>query len=143
MYIFPHVCYFLYKNKLKDNKHLKMEEVYVNMLGALHPNIGSPSPTGDGNVVLLKSKRHAATARRAIADEECAERKLKINKSVRSDLRVRVSDVVFVYACGDAKYASAGVDASARWTKLPGLVRSIWCSSTRFLCGRLSPCFHS
>lgn len=53
----------------------------------------------DGDHVLLKSRRRVAAA-----DEECLERKLKINEAVRSDLRVHLKDVVYVYAWPDAKH---------------------------------------
>lgn len=73
-------------------------------LCALHPRTMKKLSISDGDAVLLKSKRRRETRCVAVADEECPERMLKINEAVRSDLRVRLKDVVFVYACPDAKY---------------------------------------
>ncbi|CAN6285724.1 unnamed protein product [Urochloa humidicola] len=57
-----------------------------------------------GDIVLLKGKRRRDTVCMAIPDEECGESKIRINKVARSNLRVRLADVVSVHPCHDAKY---------------------------------------
>ncbi|GJM86320.1 hypothetical protein PR202_ga02170 [Eleusine coracana subsp. coracana] len=59
-----------------------------------------------GDVLLLKGKRRRDTVCIAMADEYCPEHALKINRTVRSNLRVRLSDVVSVHACHDARYGA-------------------------------------
>ncbi|CAM0880460.1 unnamed protein product [Alopecurus aequalis] len=57
-----------------------------------------------GDVVLLKGKRRRSTVCMAFPDDTCEEHKIKMNKVVRSNLRVRIADVVSVHQCHDAKY---------------------------------------
>ncbi|KAK1682930.1 hypothetical protein QYE76_043778 [Lolium multiflorum] len=57
-----------------------------------------------GDLVLLKGKRRRSTLCIAFTDDTCEEHKMKINKVVRSNLRVRIADVVSVHLCHDAKY---------------------------------------
>ncbi|KAL6649191.1 hypothetical protein ACP70R_013415 [Stipagrostis hirtigluma subsp. patula] len=57
-----------------------------------------------GDVVLLKGKRRRDTVCIAMSDDQCEEHTLRINKTVRSNLRVRLADVVSVHACHQAKY---------------------------------------
>lgn len=40
----------------------------------------------------------------ALADESCEEPKIRMNKVVRTNLRVRLGDVVSVHQCPDVKY---------------------------------------
>ena len=39
-----------------------------------------------------------------LVDEQCEEEKIRMNKVVRANLRVRLSDVVSVHQCPDLKY---------------------------------------
>lgn len=39
-----------------------------------------------------------------IADEACEEEKMRVNRVVRENLRVRLGDVVSVHQCHDVKY---------------------------------------
>ena len=39
-----------------------------------------------------------------LADEQCEESKIRMNKIVRGNLRVRLGDVVSVHQCPDVKY---------------------------------------
>ena len=57
-----------------------------------------------GDVVLLKGKRRRTTLCIAIPDDACDEHRMKVNRAVRSNLRVRVADVVSVHSCHDAKF---------------------------------------
>lgn len=40
----------------------------------------------------------------ALADDTCDEPKIRMNKVVRNNLRVRLGDVVSVHQCADVKY---------------------------------------
>uniref|UniRef100_A0ACD5UQY9 Uncharacterized protein n=1 Tax=Avena sativa TaxID=4498 RepID=A0ACD5UQY9_AVESA len=71
---------------------------------SLHPATMERLSIFRGDVVLLKGKRRRSTLCIAFADDTCEEHKMKINKVVRSNLRVRIADVVSVHHCHDAKY---------------------------------------
>ncbi|KAI4965242.1 hypothetical protein ZWY2020_054963 [Hordeum vulgare] len=58
-----------------------------------------------GDTVLLKGKRRHSTVCMALPDDTCEEHKMRINKVARSNLRVRIADVVSVHLCHDVKYA--------------------------------------
>ncbi|KAK8955636.1 hypothetical protein KSP40_PGU001685 [Platanthera guangdongensis] len=53
---------------------------------------------------LLQGKKRKDTICIALADESCEEAKIRMNKVVRSNLRVRLGDVVSVHQCQDVKY---------------------------------------
>jgi len=57
-----------------------------------------------GDTVLLKGKKRKDTVCIVLADESCEEGKIRMNKVVRSNLRVRLGDVVSVHQCTDVKY---------------------------------------
>eukprot|EP00794_Sanderia_malayensis_P008000 gene8000-8859_t len=57
-----------------------------------------------GDTVLLKGKRRKETVCIVLSDDTCANEKVKINKVVRQNLRVRLGDIVSVQACPDVKY---------------------------------------
>lgn len=52
----------------------------------------------------LQGKKRKDTICIALADETCDEPKIRMNKVVRSNLRVRLGDVVSVHQCPDVKY---------------------------------------
>lgn len=54
--------------------------------------------------VVLQGKKMKDTICIALADDTCEEPKIRMNKVVRSNLRVRLSDVVSVHQCPDVKY---------------------------------------
>lgn len=54
--------------------------------------------------VVLQGKKRKDTICIALADDTCEEPKIRINKVVRSNLRVRLGDVVSVHQCPDVKY---------------------------------------
>lgn len=58
-----------------------------------------------GDTVLLKGKRRKVTVCVALADENCEDGKILMNRVVRNNLRVKLSDIVAVQACSDIKYA--------------------------------------
>ena len=50
-----------------------------------------------GDTVLLKGKKRKDTVCIVLADENCEEGKIRMNKAVRKNLRVRLGDVVSVH----------------------------------------------
>jgi len=50
-----------------------------------------------GDTVLLKGKKRKDTVCIVLADESCEEGKIRMNKVVRKNLRVRLGDVVSVH----------------------------------------------
>jgi len=57
-----------------------------------------------GDTVLLKGKKRHDTVCIVLADDTCEEAKIRINKVVRKNLRVRLGDVVSIHQCTDIKY---------------------------------------
>ncbi|KAJ3088240.1 AAA ATPase cdc48 [Quaeritorhiza haematococci] len=57
-----------------------------------------------GDTVLIKGKKRRDTVLIVLADDEMENSKIRINKVVRGNLRVRLGDVVSVHACTDIKY---------------------------------------
>lgn len=52
----------------------------------------------------LQGKKRKDTVCIALADEACEEPKIRMNKVVRANLRVRLGDIVSVHQCPDVKY---------------------------------------
>lgn len=57
-----------------------------------------------GDTVLLKGKKRKDTICIVLSDDNVEENKVRMNKVVRSNLRVRLGDVVSVHQCADIKY---------------------------------------
>uniref|UniRef100_A0A1B0CLN3 Vesicle-fusing ATPase n=1 Tax=Lutzomyia longipalpis TaxID=7200 RepID=A0A1B0CLN3_LUTLO len=57
-----------------------------------------------GDTVLLKGKRRKETVCIVLSDENCPDEKIRMNRVVRNNLRVRLSDVVSIQSCQDIKY---------------------------------------
>lgn len=57
-----------------------------------------------GDTVLLKGKRRKETVCIVLSDDSCPDEKIRMNRIVRNNLRVRLSDVVSVQPCPDVKY---------------------------------------
>jgi len=55
-------------------------------------------------LICPQGKKRKDTICIALADETCEEPKIRMNKVVRSNLRVRLGDVVSVHQCPDVKY---------------------------------------
>lgn len=53
---------------------------------------------------FLQGKKRRDTVCIALADETCDEPKIRMNKVIRTNLRVRLGDVVSVHQCPDVKY---------------------------------------
>ncbi|XP_047074132.1 cell division cycle protein 48 homolog [Lolium rigidum] len=90
----------------KAANRLVVEEATTddNSICNLHPATMDELSIFKGDLVLLKGKRRRATVCIVIPDDTCEEHKLRINKVARSNLRVRIADVVSVHLCPDAKY---------------------------------------
>lgn len=57
-----------------------------------------------GDVVLIKGKRKRDTVCIALTDDSCDENHIRMNKVVRKNLKIKLSDVVSVHAFPDTKY---------------------------------------
>jgi len=55
-------------------------------------------------VKLVGKKKRKDTICICLSDEECDKGKIKMNKVVRNNLRVKLSDVVIIKPCTDVKY---------------------------------------
>jgi transitional endoplasmic reticulum ATPase len=52
----------------------------------------------------VQGKKRKDTVCIVLADDTCDEPKIRMNKVVRANLRVRLGDVVSVHQCADVKY---------------------------------------
>ena len=52
----------------------------------------------------MQGKKRKDTVYIVLVDDTCEEHKIRMNKVVRSNLRVRLGDVVSVHQCPDVKY---------------------------------------
>ncbi|KAL5721329.1 Cell division control protein 48 E [Ranunculus cassubicifolius] len=75
-----------------------------NSIAALHPSTIEKLNLFHGDTVLIKGKKRRDTVCILLGDETCEESKIRMNKVVRSNLRVRLSDVVSIHSCPDVKY---------------------------------------
>lgn len=57
-----------------------------------------------GDTVLLKGKKRKDTVCIVLADEECEDVRIRCNRVVRNNLRVRLGDVISVSACPNIQY---------------------------------------
>ncbi|KAF2344920.1 CDC48 N-terminal subdomain [Trinorchestia longiramus] len=57
-----------------------------------------------GDTVLLKGKKRKQTVCIVLSDENCPDDKIRMNRVVRNNLRVRLGDIVSVQPCPDVKY---------------------------------------
>lgn len=57
-----------------------------------------------GDTVLLKGKKRKDTVCIVLSDDTCEESKIRINKVVRKNLRVKLGDIVSIHQCTDVKY---------------------------------------
>ncbi|GAU20313.1 hypothetical protein TSUD_337940 [Trifolium subterraneum] len=75
-----------------------------NSVVALHPETMEKLQLFRGDTILIKGKKRKDTICIALADDTCEEPKIRMNKVVRNNLRVRLGDVVSVHQCADVKY---------------------------------------
>ncbi|KAH7935131.1 transitional endoplasmic reticulum ATPase isoform X2 [Rhipicephalus sanguineus] len=57
-----------------------------------------------GDTVLLKGKKRRETVCIVLSDDTCPSEKIRMNRCIRNNLRVRLGDVVSIQACPDVKY---------------------------------------
>ncbi|ENN74523.1 hypothetical protein YQE_08847, partial [Dendroctonus ponderosae] len=57
-----------------------------------------------GDTVLLKGKRRKETVCIVLSDDTCSNEKIRMNRNVRNNLRVRLCDIVAIQPCPDVKY---------------------------------------
>ncbi|KAJ8717409.1 hypothetical protein PYW08_005808 [Mythimna loreyi] len=57
-----------------------------------------------GDTVLLKGKRRKETVCIVLSDDNCPDEKIRMNRVVRNNLRVRLSDIVSIAPCPSVKY---------------------------------------
>ncbi|CAO3685627.1 unnamed protein product [Umbelopsis ramanniana] len=57
-----------------------------------------------GDVALIKGKKRRDTVLIVLADDDLEDNKVRINKVVRNNLRIRLGDVVSIHPCPDIKY---------------------------------------
>jgi len=57
-----------------------------------------------GDTVLLKGRKRRETVAIVISDDTCPNEKIRMNRCIRNNLRVRLGDVITVQGCPDIKY---------------------------------------
>merc|ERR1712134_208883 len=57
-----------------------------------------------GDTVLIKGKKRKETVCIVLSDDTCTDEKIRIPRLVRTNLRIRLSDVVALHPCPDVKY---------------------------------------
>ncbi|KAK3538817.1 hypothetical protein QTP86_015944 [Hemibagrus guttatus] len=57
-----------------------------------------------GDTVLLKGKKRRETVCIVLSDDSCSDEKVRMNRVVRNNLRVRLGDVISIQPCPDVKY---------------------------------------
>ncbi|KAK7281937.1 hypothetical protein RIF29_10331 [Crotalaria pallida] len=75
-----------------------------NSVVTLHPATMEKLQFFRGDTVLIKGKKRKDTVCIVLVDEQCDEPKIRMNKVVRANLRVRLGDIVSVHQCPDVKY---------------------------------------
>ncbi|KAJ7548620.1 hypothetical protein O6H91_07G019700 [Diphasiastrum complanatum] len=75
-----------------------------NSVIGLHPDTMEKLQFFRGDTVLIRGKKRRDTVCVVLADDACEEAKIRMNKVIRANLKVRLGDVVSVYQCADVKY---------------------------------------
>ena len=57
-----------------------------------------------GDSVLLKGKKRKETVCIVLSDDTVSDERIRMNRVVRNNLRLRLGDVVSITACSDIKY---------------------------------------
>jgi transitional endoplasmic reticulum ATPase len=57
-----------------------------------------------GDTALIKGKRKRDTVCIVLADDDCPPEKIRMNRVVRNNLRVRIGDVITIHQCPDIPY---------------------------------------
>jgi len=75
-----------------------------NSVVSLHPDKMEELQLFRGDTVLIKGKKRKDTVCIVLVDDTCEEPKIRMNKVVRKNLRVRLGDIVSLHQCTDVKY---------------------------------------
>ncbi|KAL2539561.1 Cell division control protein 48E [Abeliophyllum distichum] len=75
-----------------------------NSVVSMHPAKMEALQLFRGDTILIKGKKRKDTVCIVLADEQCDESKIKMNKVVRANLRVHLGDVISAHQCPDVKY---------------------------------------
>ncbi|XP_060948384.1 transitional endoplasmic reticulum ATPase [Limanda limanda] len=57
-----------------------------------------------GDTVVLKGRKQRQTVCIVLSDDTCSDERIRLNRVTRSNLRVRLGDVISIHACSDIKY---------------------------------------
>ncbi|XP_028824707.1 transitional endoplasmic reticulum ATPase isoform X1 [Denticeps clupeoides] len=57
-----------------------------------------------GDTVVLRGRKRRQTVCIVLTDESCADERVRMNRVIRNNLRVRLGDVTSIHACPDVKY---------------------------------------
>lgn len=57
--------------------------------------------------VIVKGKRRRETVCVVLSDDSCPNEKVRMNRVVRNNLRVRIGDIISIYPCPDIKYGKS------------------------------------
>uniref|UniRef100_A0A7N1A4D4 Uncharacterized protein n=1 Tax=Kalanchoe fedtschenkoi TaxID=63787 RepID=A0A7N1A4D4_KALFE len=77
-----------------------------NSVVSMHPHAMDRLQLFLGDTILIKGKKRKDTLCTVFSDETCEEPRIRMNKVVRSNLRVRPGDLVSVYQCADVQYGT-------------------------------------
>ncbi|KAL9652748.1 hypothetical protein ABK040_010781 [Willaertia magna] len=90
----------------KEKNRLIVDEATQddNSIVAIHPDTVDALELFRGDTVRIIGKKHKDTIAIVLSDEECEKGKIKMNKVIRKNLRVRLGDVVIIKPCPDVKY---------------------------------------
>ncbi|KAI8056032.1 AAA ATPase [Syncephalis plumigaleata] len=77
-----------------------------NSVISMSPNTMEKLQLFRGDSVIVKGKKRHDTVLIALSEDDCEDGKVRLNRVVRKNLRVRLGDIVTVNACPDIKYGT-------------------------------------
>ncbi|XP_029908996.1 transitional endoplasmic reticulum ATPase [Myripristis murdjan] len=57
-----------------------------------------------GDTVVLRGRKRRQTVCIVLTDDSCADERIRMNRVIRNNLRVRLGDIISIHACPDVKY---------------------------------------
>lgn len=90
----------------KEKNRLVVDEATQddNSIVGVHPDTMEALELFRGDTVRIVGKKHKDTIAIVLSDEECERGKIKMNKVMRKNLRIRLGDVIILKQCADVKY---------------------------------------
>jgi transitional endoplasmic reticulum ATPase len=94
----------------KEANRLTVEDVGTdkkendNSIVTIHPDTMDSLGLFRGDTVKIVGKKRKDTICICLSDEDCERGKIKMNKCIRNNLRVKLLDVVIIKPCTDVKY---------------------------------------